>query len=209
MRTRNLIIALALLPATLAAQGTGKTGSGSAGERPKQASAGANASATGRVSLEPPREFSVEGRARLEALYKKAKESDVPGEPIAKRVSEGRAKGASEETTLTSAGKVEGNLEVSHQALMRAGRKPSPGETESGANAMERGVTSVQLEAMAKSTPGDRSLVVAFDVLSKLAARGVPVTQALAQVQAKLDAHAPDASITSLVGVQVGRGGRQ
>ena len=110
---------------------------------------------------------------------------------------------------LTSATKVEENLEVSHQALMRAGRRTSPKETEMAENAMERGVTSEQLEKMAKSTPSDRSLVVAFDVLSKLAARGVPVTQALADVQEKIDARAPDASITSLVGLHAGRGGKR
>ena len=70
---------------------------------------------------------------------------------------------------------------------------------ERGGYAIERGYTSAQVEAIAKSTPSDRSLVVAFDVLTELVARGVASEDALAQVQSKLEARADDAQIQGLV----------
>lgn len=202
MRIKTLTLALTFVPTVLFAQASGS------GQAQAQASASANA----RVSLEPPREFSAEGRAKLEAMYKETREKELPPEPVARRVAEGRAKGASEAQILISAEKVKGNLEATHSAMVRAGRKPSPSETETGAAALEQGVTEAQLEAMAKSTPSDRSLTVAFDVLSELSAKGMPVGNALTQVQAKLDARAPDAAIRSLTGsvtgrIGIGRGG--
>lgn len=196
MRTRVLSAALVLLPATLLAQASGQA----------RGSASANVAATGNVSFEAPRSFSASGKARLEAMYNDARAKDCPPEPMAKRVAEGEAKGASEAAILASTEKVKANLEASHDAQVKAGRHPTHEETASGANAMERGVTGVQLETIAQHTPSDRSLVVALDVLTKLAANGTPVTQALNQVQAKLDARAPDASITSLLGVGAGAG---
>lgn len=213
MRTRILSAALVLLPATLLAQASGQargsssaSGTATAASQGRQGagSANANVDATGQVSFEPPRSFSASGKARLAAMYNEAREKDCPPEPMAKRVAEGQAKGASEAAILASTEKVKANLEASHDAQVKAGRHPTHDETASGANAMERGVTSVQLETIAQHTPSDRSLVVALDVLTKLAANGTPVTQALSEVQAKLDARAPDASITGLLGARVG-----
>jgi hypothetical protein len=195
MRIRTFSLALAFVPMVLYGQSSGRS----------QAQAQASATANARVSLEPPREFSAEGRAKLEAMYKEAREKDLPPEPVARRVAEGRAKGATEAQILVSAEKVKGNLEATHSAMVRAGRKPTPSETETGAAAIEQGVTEAQLEAMAKKTPSDRSLTVAFDVLSELTAKGMPVGNALTQVQAKLDARAPDSAIQSLTGSVTGR----
>ena len=84
--------------------------------------------------------------------------------------------------------------------MVRAGRaKPQREEVARGSQAMEQGATEAQIEALVKHAPSDRSLVVAFDVLTKLSARGVPVDNALAQVQSKLDARATDDALGSLV----------
>jgi hypothetical protein len=194
-------IALAVLvvatPALVAAQDTTRARGGSAGVTGR-----ANAA----VSLEVPRSFSAEGRAKLEAMYANAKEKQLPPEPIAQRVAEGQAKGASEASILASANAVQGRLEATQRILVKAKREPRPEEISHGANAMERGVTEVQLTSMVEKTPSDRSLTVAFDVLTQLAAGGVPVTNALAQVQAKLDARAPDSAILSLTASLTGRG---
>jgi hypothetical protein len=163
-------------------------------------SAAAHADARADASLKAPKGWSAEGTTRLEAMYADAKKRDIPPQPMAKRVAEGSAKGASETTILVEAGKVKANLEASQEAMVQAGRKPTQDETERGATAMEHGVTQAELKAMAEHTPSDRSLVVAFDVLSKLAARGVPVAQALAEVQAKIDARASDSAIIALGG---------
>jgi type II secretory pathway component PulF len=120
---------------------------------------------------------------------------------IAKRVAEGEAKGASEAQILVAANRVKTDMEVTQEAMLAAGRaKPSADETERGAMLMARGVTAAQIEAMARRTPSNRSLVVAFDVVSQLATQGVPVTQALARVQAKIDSRASDAALLKLAG---------
>jgi hypothetical protein len=201
--TKSLVILLA--PAALFAQAGGQAGAqaGSATTaRTGGTAASANASATAQATGEfrAPSSFSAEGQAKLNAMYAEAKEHKVPREPMAKRVDEGRAKGANETAVIASAGKVKANLEASQEAMVAAGRShPSDEECARGESAMERGVTKAQITAIAKSAPGDRSLVVAFDVLTRLAARGVPVTQAVAQVQTNMTSGAGDAALTALV----------
>lgn len=198
---RRIAIALLVLatPALVVAQDTSRA-------RGSSATARASASANASVSLDVPRRFSAEGRAKLEAMYTTAKSKQLPPEPIAQRVAEGEAKGASEASVLASANAVHGRLEATQRILIKAGREPRQDEIAHGASAMERGVTEVQLTSMVEKTPSDRSLTVAFDVLTQLAAGGVPVTNALAQVQAKLDARAPDSAILSLTASLTGRG---
>ncbi len=199
-RTTWIIIALTLAPAALAAQVTAQA-SGAAQARTAPVKADAKVDANAEARFKAPKGWTAEGATKLEAMYADAEKRDVPREPIADRVAEGYAKGASQTTILASVGEFKSRMEATHDAMVSAGRKkPSHEEVERGAMLMERGVTRVQIETMAKRTPSERSLVVAFDVLGQLAARGVPVTQALTRVQAKLDARASDAAIISLVG---------
>jgi len=200
--TMLFTIALAVTPAALVAQTAGQAqASGAAAARTASVNADAKASANASARFKAPKGWTAEGAAKLEAMYTDADKRDVPRGPIADRVAEGYAKGASQTTILASAGEFKSRMEATQDAMVSAGRKqPSHDEVERGALLMERGVTSAQIETMARRTPNERSLVVAFDVLGKLAARGVPVTQALTRVQAKLDARASDAAIISLVG---------
>lgn len=214
MYRTTMILAALVAPAVLAAQGSGSASGQASGRASADGRASVQAQADANISLEAPREFSAQGRARLEGMYRDAQDRELPPEPMAKRVAEGRAKGASEAAILVAVEKVKVNLEATHSALLRAGRTPSKHETAAGAAALEKGVAAGQLEAMARRTPNERSLTVAFDVLTELSARGVPVDNALAQVQAKLDARASDAAIRSLSGsvtgtVGVGRGGNR
>jgi hypothetical protein len=151
------------------------------------------------VSFDAPGRFSAEGKAKLQAMYQDARAKELPPEPMARRVAEGEAKGASEAAILASVSSVQMKLETTQRTLVRVGREPKPDEIEHGATAMERGVTEEQLTVMVEKAPKDRSLGVAFDVLTQLSAGGVPVTNALAQVQAKLDARAPDSARLSLL----------
>lgn len=200
MKATTLTIVTLMVPAMLGAQVSGQAQATSRTTvKAPSATAEARTSASG--TLRVPKRFSAEGKAKLEAMYAEAKEHEVPREPMARRVAEGEAKGASETAILASAGKVKVNMEETHEAMVKGGRAhPSAAESERGAMLMEHGVTSVQIEAMAKNTPSDRSLVVAFDVLGRLAARGVPVTKAIAQVQARLDARASDAALIAMAG---------
>jgi hypothetical protein len=192
---RSTISVLALLiPGALCAQ-AGAQGGGQAG-----AQASVQASASANAEFRAPSGFSAAGAAKLDAMYADAKAHNVPRGPIANRVAEGRAKGAGEAAVIASAGRVKANLEASHDAMVAGGRtQPSDAECERGAAAMERGVTKVQIEAIARSTRGDRSLVVAFDVLGRLAASGMPVGQAVAQVQSNVSSGASDATLIALV----------
>lgn len=205
MRT-SFIGAVLLVPAILSAQvgAKGKAASQAAatveGPNP-QASAQARLHANANAAFNAPERFSDKGRARLDGMYAEARARGLSQAAIAHRVAEGEAKGASEGQILIAASRVKSDMEVTQEAMLAAGRaKPSEAEVERGAMLMARGVSSAQIETMARRTPSDRSLVVAFDVISQLAAQGVPVTQALARVQAKLDSRASDATLLKLVG---------
>ena len=161
MRTKSLLLALALIPAGALAQGQG----------------------SGTPQSKTPDELSVQARAQLELFFERAEARSLPVQAIENRVAEGLAKGASETAILASAGRVLAHLEASSSALVAGGAQPSAEATTRGAAAMERGVTSAQIEALAEGTPNERSLVKALEVLTDLAARGVPVDKALARIQ--------------------------
>jgi hypothetical protein len=194
MKRATLAIVTLLLPAatTVSAQ-SGVT---------VDAKASTSASVSTARNTESRTALSTSSRAELNAMYEKAQSKGLRSTLIAQRVAEGEAKGASEAAIMTSSRRVMANLEASQSAMIKAGRtNPEPQEVERAATAMERGVTSAQIETMARRAPKERSLVVAFEVLSELSANGRPVSQALAQVQSKLDARASDGSITSLLTV--------
>lgn len=204
MRRTAITLAMTLTPALLFAQAsvTAKTdvSADAKAQAPHtQASAGAQSSTSATADFEAPSHFSARSRANLEATFRRAREQHVPEQPLRDRVAEGQAKGASEEQILISTNMLESRLAASQQALIRAGHAhPSDAEVERGADAEESGFTSAQVEAVARRTPPDRSVVVALDALTKLVARGVPTTQAVAQVQSRLDAGASDEALASL-----------
>lgn len=204
MRT-SFIGAVLLVPAVLSAQVGAKgkaVGQATTVEAPNpQASAEARLHANANAAFNAPERFSDQGRAKLEGMYAEARARGLSEAAIAARVSEGEAKGASEAQILVAASRVKTDMEVTQEAMLAAGRaKPSEDECARGAMLMARGVSSAQIETMARRTPSNRSLVVAFDVVSQLAAQGAPVTQALARVQAKLDRRASDATLLKLAG---------
>jgi hypothetical protein len=128
-----------------------------------------------------------------------ARGRNLPEEPIRRRVAEARLKGASEAQLAVAAHKVRVTMDAAMEAMVTAGRgNPSAEEIERGGSAMEVGYSSNQIQAIVKAAPSGRSLVVAFDVLTRLNERGVPAAKALAQVQAKLEARQSDASIDAL-----------
>jgi hypothetical protein len=143
---------------------------------------------------------SAKSQTSAEARAGRSNAQASSTEPIRRRAAEGRAKGATEAEVALAARRVRMNLEAAHSAMVRAGRsRPSDQETEQGGTVIERGYTSAQVEAIVRSAPSDRSLVVAFDVLTKLAARGMETGKALATVQSRLEARASDAQISALV----------
>jgi hypothetical protein len=182
--TTTLTLALICAPAALFAQ-----------------QASASASATSQASVNIPASYSAEAKANIEASFKRAQEKSVPDEAMRQRLAEGAAKSANDAQVATAVQKTEARLEASQSAMVRAGRSnPTPQEINAGEQAMARGATEAHVEALAKHAPADRSLAVAFDVLSKLQAQGKPVDQALAEIAAKLDARVNDDALVALTG---------
>ena len=163
--------------------------------------AAASASATSQASVNVPASYSAEAKANIEASFKRAQEKKLPDQSMRQRLAEGQAKAASGAQAAAAVQKTEARLEASQSAMVHAGRaNPSADEISAGEKAMARGATQANVEALAKHAPSDRSLVVAFDVLSTLEAKGTPVNQALAEITAKLDAHANDDALVALAG---------
>jgi len=142
-------------------------------------------------------------------MVKAARDSNLPDRPMRDRVAEAHAKGAAEAKVVAAVERVYANIQAAHDAMVEAGRsEPKPQEVENGAAAMERGVTKAELKALVEHAGPDRSLVVALDVLTRLSARGVPVSHALTEVRSKLDARATDTQLKALVGATGAVGAR-
>ncbi|MDB4899257.1 MAG: hypothetical protein JWN53_1065 [Gemmatimonadetes bacterium] len=143
--------------------------------------------------------LSADGQAKVDANLRAARARHLPEQPIRERVAEGSAKGASEVQIVAASGRALAELQASSDAMARAGRTtPSGEETTRGAQLLARGYTIGQLEAVARRAPSDRSLVVAFETLASLQARGVSTTRAATQVESTLGARATDAQLHDL-----------
>jgi hypothetical protein len=194
MKNLRLMVTMGLFPAALMAQ-QGTSQDSSSSRRGSAQSQGSVTATAGRATM------SADVQAKLEVVLQRASEHALPVKAIENRVAEGVAKGASEAQIILAASALEARLEASQSAIIRGGReRPAGDEVESGANAMERGASAAHIRALVEHTPSDRSLVVAFDVLTALIADGRPVGNAVAQIQAKLDARAPDAAIGAITG---------
>lgn len=204
MRSTAATIAMMLAPTLLFAQGSVTTSTDThAGARADvphaNAAAAARATTSTNAEFQAPSSFSARDRANLEATFSRARAEHVPEQPLRDRVAEGEVKGASNEQILVATGMLESRMASSQRAMIRAGHThPSDAEVERGADAEAAGYTSEEIESVARRTPPERSVAVALDVLTKLAARGVPTTEAVARVESRLDAHASDESLASL-----------
>jgi hypothetical protein len=207
MNRITLGLALTLVPALLAAQAPDSTRAGSQGntrisaQAEVHAQAGVSAGQQHRPDAKLPPGLSAETRARIDAMIEVAKQKDLPTQPMADRVAEGKAKGATEARMVSECRKVMVELETSQEALIQAGREhPSDEEVTRGAQVIARGATRAQLAAFVAHAPSDRSLEVALEVLTQLVARGVPVDRAFAVIGARLTGGASDGQLVSALG---------
>ena len=200
MRQLTLTLALALSPVLAAAQA-------SAGAQ-AEARTRAGASLQRRDETRIPEGFSVETRARLEAMVEAARKKNLPTEPMTDMMAEGQVKGASEAQIVAASATTMGQLEASLQALVKGGReRPTDQEVQRGAAAIALGATSAQLEALVRQTPSERRLDVALEVLTELAARGVPVDRAVLAVGGTLSAGATGGQLVSVLASANGSAG--
>ena len=208
MRKITLAASLLVAPAITQAQASVQaqsqaTVSTSASASPaKRATAAQVSSATSSsTSLSGTREhqLSADAQSRIDADLHVARERKLPEEPIRQRVAEGQAKGAGDAQIVAASGRTLVDLQSSFDAMVRGGhRSPGDAEVSRGASLLARGYTSVQIEGVARKAPSDRSLVVAFDALTSLQARGVATTNAVAQIEGQLAARATDAQLLGL-----------
>ena len=200
----SLLVAPAITQAQASVQAQSQTTvSTSASASPaKRATAAQVSSATSSsTSISDTREhqLSADAQSRIDADLHVARERKLPEEPIRQRVAEGQAKGAGDAQIVAASGRTLVDLQSSFDAMVRGGhRSPGDAEVSRGASLLARGYTSVQIEGVARKAPSDRSLVVAFDALTSLQARGVATTNAVAQLEGQLAARATDAQLLGL-----------
>ena len=185
---RKITVAAALVIAPVIAQA----------QTSVQAQSQASVSAVARAPRNETR-LSAESQSKVDANLRAARERKLPEQPIRNRVAEGQAKGASEAQIVAASGRSLVDLQTSFDAMVRGGHaQPSEAEVTRGSQLLARGYTSANIEAVARKAPSDRSLLVAFETLTSLQARGVPTARAVAQIEYRLAARASDLELRGL-----------
>ena len=188
MRGASMLLALAALPVpTHAQQPEGFRGSMLAEARAQQ-----EVAILGR--------FSAENRAKLERILNDTRGRNLPTRLLIDRMTAAKQKGVAESEIVSSTEALARHLEQAGRALVRGGRG-SPDDRELGlaATILERGCSPVQLQSVIRTANPSRSLVVPFDVMLKLADKGMSIDAAAAQVSGKLVQNASDGDIRALV----------
>jgi hypothetical protein len=163
MKASVLTTALVFVPALLVAQ-----------QQTSAAAATVSASSATHASVSIPATYSADARAQIAASIQAARAKQLPERPIANRIEEGQAKGASEAQVVEAVQKTQARMEATHEAMVRAGRaNPSADEVASGEQAIARGATAAQIEALVKGTAANASLVTALDGLLRVGTGGV------------------------------------
>jgi hypothetical protein len=134
------------------------------------------------------------------AIVQEAQSHGLPGDFVADRALEAKAKGRSESEIATAASAMAGQLSAAQDALKNGGRSPNASEIKAAATAQAQGVDGKTISALASSAPSGRSLAVPLAVLGALVSRGLPSDAALKTVQARLAAKASNAELADLPG---------
>ncbi len=200
MRTSTLTALLALVPslalaqASVQASGQTRADAGVSAGRSPAATPEKSTEASAQAEDQAPREqalrgLSAEGRARAEAMLETAQEKDLPEGALVGVLLEGQAKGGTEAQLLRAEEQALAKLVLSQETLVRAGRfEPSDEEVSRGAGLIAQGAAIAQLEALVRRSPPEQSLAVAFTAVSELVARGIPVSDAVAEIGGTLAA---------------------
>lgn len=189
MRTKALLLALVLVPGVAVAQ------TQAAGGTTTSVQSSAVTDAFNRADV--LNKMSPEGQAHMQALLDHAQGQHLPTDVLLNLVAEGQVKGQAETAILAAATRMEDQLQVAQQTIVDAGHAdPTPQETTQAQQAMAQGVNGSQLAAVVRAAPKDRPLSAAFAALTELQAQGLPVDQAVAQVQARLQSGVPDAGLS-------------
>jgi hypothetical protein len=138
---------------------------------------------------------------RVLAKIADARARQLPAAALERRTNELVAKGARPDDVERGVTRYADQLGSAQAALAKGGRPhPSDDETEAAASAIGKGVDGAAVSAFAQSAPPGRSLAVPLYVLSSLVDRGLPSDQALARVQADLQARLSDRELQDHAG---------
>jgi hypothetical protein len=138
---------------------------------------------------------------RVLAKIADARARQLPAAALEHRANELVAKGARPDDVERGVTRYADQLGSAQAALAQGGRThPSDDETEAAASVIGKGVDGASVSALAQSAPSGRSLAVPLYVLSSLQDRGLPSDQALARVQADLQARLSDRELQDHAG---------
>lgn len=130
------------------------------------------------------------------ALVRSARAEGLPADALANRSLKFAARGVAPSAIAQAADEQLARMRTSRDVLRSArSTPPSSDEIEAGAEAMREGVSGPDVAKLAQSAPSGRSLAVPLYVIGSLVSSGLPSSDALQRVEAKLAAHASDADI--------------
>lgn len=130
-----------------------------------------------------------------------ARARQLPAAALEHRANELVAKGARPGDVEQGVTNYADQLDSAHVALAKGGRDhPSNDETEAAASVIGKGVDGGSVSALAQSAPSGRSLAIPLYVLASLMDRGLPSDQAIARVQADLQARLSDRELQDKAG---------
>jgi len=129
-----------------------------------------------------------------------ARSRQLPAEALENRALKFAAKGVPAADIERSVNDQVVRMDAARSALISGGRSPAGDEIEAGAEAIRKGVDGSAVSQLAKLAPSGRSLAVPLFVIGSLADRGIPVSEALQRVSARLQQKASDADLEALPG---------
>ena len=136
---------------------------------------------------------------RVLAKIAEARARELPAQALENRALKFAAKGIAPSDIERSVSEQADRMGKAKDVLEGArGKKASGEEIEAAAEALRQGVDGKAVNALARSAPSGRSLVMPLYVIGSLVDRGLPSDAALQRVQEKLTARASDAELERL-----------
>lgn len=139
--------------------------------------------------------------ARVLARIADARARQLPAEALENRALKFAARGVAPADIERSVNEQLQRMDDARAAL-KAGRDVAPAadEIEAGAEAIRKGVDGASVSLLAKRAPSGRSLAVPLFVIGSLADRGLPASDALQRVLARLQQRASDTDLETMPG---------
>ena len=132
---------------------------------------------------------SLDGRvaapvaSQVQVLADSLERAGIPGAPLLRNALEGSAKGVPADRIVAAVRMVAGQLELSAASLQSAGVRSDAEAIEAGAYAINAGLKSDQVEAIARVSRPPYQPAASLQSAGTLVAMGVPASQAVALVQ--------------------------